>query len=389
MRLKRLMYYVLCFLSISASVSCDKRDEPDGSDPTKPVNDPVGTIMVSVRNDNNGGAGFLPAGTGSIYIDKSDNFYGSLWKFASVGACQGLGNVVSIPTVGWTERTSVREGYGYVAAYVVNNDYNKVHEVTYVRLYVDSYMISTLGGVIGAEIKYQMPFNGSASSIKTDAANDLVVINQKGDAMNVKIEPVSYSVSSADSWINISADASSIGISAEPNDLTTLRSGTVTIKSKALKAEKKLTVQQGGAEPYMILSGSSLNESTLDLTDGNPVTFEVNTNSSWEIKSKDSWCTTTVSLPRSNYAGRYDVYVNAVDNNTGKLRETILTILYGEDMKKTKTITVKQDVPVFEVTPDKITMGPTETDFIEFNIKTAMNWTISTSSPWLYNQITT
>lgn len=383
MQLKRLMNYAFCFFSILASVSCDK-DEPAGTDPAKPVNDPAGTIIVSVRNENNGGTGFQPAGTGSasVYIDKADNFYGSNWKFTTIGACRGLGNVVSIPASGWTERTSVREGYGYVGAYLINDNYRKVHEVTYIRLYVDEYMISTLGGVIGAEIKYQAPFNGTATSIKTDAANDLVVINQKGDEAVVKIESIPYSVSTDDSWINVSADASSIKISAAPNDLAILRTGTVTLKSAALKAEKKLTVQQGGVEPYMLLTGSNLNKNTLDLTLVNPVTFDVNTNSAWEIKSGDSWCTATVSAPRSNYVGKYTVSVNASDNDTGKARETTLTILYGEDMKKSETITVKQDIPGFEITPDKLSLNGENNSTAILNVITTVNWTAKSSQTW-------
>jgi len=383
MQLKKLMNYAFCFFSILASVSCDK-DEPAGTDPAKPVNDPAGTTIVSVRNENNGGTGFQPAGTGSVsvYIDKADNFYGSYWKFTTIGACRGLGNVVSIPASGWTERTSVREGYGYVGAYVINDDYRKVHEVTYIRMYVDEYMISTLGGVIGAEIKYQAPFNGTATSIKTDAANDLVVINQKGDEAVVKIESIPYSVSTDDSWINVSADVSSIKISAAPNDLAILRTGTVTLKSAALKAEKKLTVQQGGVEPYMLLTGSNLNKNTLDLTLVNPVTFDVNTNSAWEIKSGDSWCTATVSAPRSNYVGKYTVSVNASDNDTGKARETTLTILYGEDMKKSETITVKQDIPGFEVTPSKLRLNGEANSTGILNVITTVNWTAKSSQTW-------
>lgn len=88
----------------------------------------------------------------------------------------------------------------------------------------------------------------------------------------------------------------------------------MTLKSAALKAEKKLTIQQGGMEPYMLLTGSNLNKNTLDLTLVNPVTFDVNTNSAWEIKSGDSWCTATVSAPRSNYVGKYTVSVKCHKN---------------------------------------------------------------------------
>lgn len=64
----------------------------------------------------------------------------------------------------------------------------------------------------------------------------------------------------------------------------------------------------------MLLTGSNLNRNTLDLTLVNPVTFDVNTNSAWEIKSGDSWCTATVSAPRSNYVGKYTVSVNCLKN---------------------------------------------------------------------------
>lgn len=102
---------LLCTVSLCA---CGKDDEPLATpdtggivDPNTPVKDPVGTVMLSMRNDDSSSR------LDGMYIDSANNFAGA--EFASIGEVNGLGNVSYIPMSGWASRVSVTPGHGYVA----------------------------------------------------------------------------------------------------------------------------------------------------------------------------------------------------------------------------------------------------------------------------------
>ena len=75
-----------------------------------------------------------------------------------MGSMKGLGNITQIPNSGFTvpyyENISVacEAGHGYVIKFE-NTDFE-----LYVRLYVVESIVSTNGGIMGAKVKYQYPF---------------------------------------------------------------------------------------------------------------------------------------------------------------------------------------------------------------------------------------
>lgn len=120
------------------------------------VPDPEGTVLVSVRNANNGKTVVYLPEIGDFYIDKGDNFapnYLSL-EFCSVGRVNGLGNVRELPSGGWAPKVAVQESTGYFVRRKPDNGYFYV----YARLYVEKYILSTDNSVLGAYVKYQSPY---------------------------------------------------------------------------------------------------------------------------------------------------------------------------------------------------------------------------------------
>lgn len=119
--------------------SCEKEEEPD----------PSGTIELDMRKSGEGGT-YLYFGGDALSINKSDNF--KAWKIADVGSVKGLSSIKSIPQDGWAQQVGVRPGHGYV----IQSQY----EGKYMRLYVVKYLKgASSGGVIGAAVKYQYPWN--------------------------------------------------------------------------------------------------------------------------------------------------------------------------------------------------------------------------------------
>ena len=158
--MKTVFYFLVktaLILSVALSIGCSK-DDP--SNPNSSVADPEGTISLSVNNESNGDTWVPFNDYDSFSIDNANNFDGIGWLFASVGAVKGLGNVTKIPDSGWATKSAVTPGNGYVAAYP-NGNY-----ITFARIYVEDWITDAgSNGIIGAKIKYQYPFNGTATAI--------------------------------------------------------------------------------------------------------------------------------------------------------------------------------------------------------------------------------
>jgi len=146
----------LVILSLAFAVGCSEDDDNGSS-----VSDPEGTIMFTMTNSgvgyiNEGRYGaavtFVPRGWNAIELLMLDNnnFYGWLCTIANVGKVKGLGAITKIPSSGFVKQTSVEKGYGYVIFIKENG--------LYARLYVTDWVLSTSGGIIGAKVKYQYPF---------------------------------------------------------------------------------------------------------------------------------------------------------------------------------------------------------------------------------------
>ncbi|MBR7029241.1 MAG: DUF5036 family protein [Bacteroidaceae bacterium] len=123
-------------------------DDDDGG------NDPEGTITANIRNKNNGETYVtLFDGYSSLRIDAADNFW--FWDdhsaIACIGKVKGLGSINSIPISGWSVRSLVQPGYGYVVK-------SRLFDGIYARIYVVDYMEGVGGGIIGATVKYQSPW---------------------------------------------------------------------------------------------------------------------------------------------------------------------------------------------------------------------------------------
>jgi hypothetical protein len=158
-------------------MSCGKDDDSSDPDnppivnPDTPVPDPEGTITVNIVGYSN--TRVYIDGFSYCYInwDEPDNFelstYYDSYSFVSIcnlGAMKGLGNITSIPSTGFTIPSSLNStvaceaGHGYVVKFEGRDATGEVIKVVYIRLYVVEPIVSTLGGIMGAKVKYQYPF---------------------------------------------------------------------------------------------------------------------------------------------------------------------------------------------------------------------------------------
>ena len=115
-----------------------------------------------------------------LLIDGQDNFcfyddydfydysYGGAYQghggeISSIGQVDGLGGVKKIPDGGWSKKSAVQPGYGYVVRLKQDEGTSTNGQCTiytknicrYARIYVVDLDVSTTGGIIGATICYQ------------------------------------------------------------------------------------------------------------------------------------------------------------------------------------------------------------------------------------------
>ena len=124
--------------------------------------DPEGTVLVNLTNDGENSISF---GLSRVCMLSSNNFkvispYASPTdeEIVSVGKVSGLSQIKNIPESGWSRSVAVVPENGYIIHYLDSNG-----EYKYSRIYVVSYITNTSGGIIGAIIKYQIPWNADGN----------------------------------------------------------------------------------------------------------------------------------------------------------------------------------------------------------------------------------
>lgn len=256
--LERVFTFLLLAVAFAACSSDDDSTDGDGNiKPDVNVNDPVGTVSLSMMKGPSIREGATRIGSSDIYIGNDYNFDGGY--FISLGTVKGLGNVSYIPTTGWADMVSVRNGNGYVAY-----SYG-----TFYRIFVEKEIVGTTGGIIGYDVKYQAPFKGKDLELELPATS--VSFDKKGGTENIVFdnkEFVVFTAKSSEDWCqiiptstyNYSFLANGIQIIAQPSDVAATTEATITLTT-AYGKKKEIKVTRGGVDPYLTLNETSV---TLD-----------------------------------------------------------------------------------------------------------------------------
>ena len=353
---------IVGMLSVSI-VSCggDDSDGPSGGgggsvNPGGSTADPAGTVTLAMRNYDNGRT-YLD----NIYI-RNENFQGAM--FVSLGAVKGLGNVSTIPTVGWANQVAVVPGYGYVA---YDNSKGQFY-----RIYVVDEIGGTSGGVLGADIKYQKPFKGSDETISIDEKALSFSSNGGGQSIvfnNKNI--ILFDVTSDQSWCKVYKSSTydnyflynAVTISVDPSSSTSEESAIVTLTT-AYKRTTSIKVTRAGASPMI-----EIDEQEHEITPSEQ-TFKIGFSSNLEmsnlkVEGGNSWLTAKiidgsssmkVKANRVKYIGNKVRNQVSADNNSAKSyylemtaksnynqsnRQATITVK-SNDGKVSKTFVVKQ-----------------------------------------------
>lgn len=164
MKQKFLFYTLFMLLIVACSESeLDGMSDNGGNSNQQLLPDPEGTVTVNVMF----GEYFAEYEWGKIFTDKSGNF--TRGNFYDIGAVNGLGNIsdqVPNPNL-FSTSCAIIPGHGYWHSVITTfPSGKKAHDVPYFneisgyivcrkhKIYVDSWIKSTEGAIIGVQLKY-------------------------------------------------------------------------------------------------------------------------------------------------------------------------------------------------------------------------------------------
>lgn len=398
--LERVFTFLLLAVAFAACSSDDDSTDGDGNiKPDVNVNDPAGTVSLSMMKGSSIAGGATRIGGSNIYIGNDYNFDGGY--FISLGTVKGLGNVSYIPTTGWADMVSVRSNNGYVAY-----SYG-----TFYRIYVEKEIVGTTGGIIGYDVKYQAPFKGKDLELELPATS--VSFDKKGGTENIVFnnkEFVVYTAKSSEDWCqiiptstyNYSFLANGIQIIAQPSDVATTTEATITLTT-AYGKKKEIKVTRGGVDPYLTLNETSV---TLDAKECERQ-VGLNTNIQKEdltiSNTASSWCKAEfvdqtraihASAARIKFVGNkpakevkaagstnyYILVLKAEANDKETERKGVVT-LKSKDGKKSVTLNIVQKGIKFIPSQTKVGFDKNQSNKT-ITIYTNIDWEASSNQSW-------
>ena len=401
--LGRVFTFLLLAITFVACSSDDASTDGDGNiKPDVNVNDPTGTVSLSMMKGPSIREGATRIGGSDIYIGNDYNFDGGY--FISLGAVKGLGNVSYIPTTGWANKVSVRCDNGYVA--YSNGEFY--------RIFVEKEIVGTTGGIIGYDVRYQSPFKGKDLELELPATS--VSFDKKGGTENIVFnnkEFVVFTAKSSEDWCQIiptstydySFLAYGIQIIAQPSNVAATTEATITLTT-AYGKKKEIKVTRGGVDPYLTLDETSV---TLDAKECERQ-VGLNTNIQKEdltiSNTASSWCKAEfvdqtraihASAARIKFVGNkpakavkaanaagsasyYALVLKANSNDKDTERKGTIT-LKSKDGKKSVTLNIVQKGIKFIPSQTKVGFDKNQSNKT-ITINTNIDWEVSSNQSW-------
>ncbi len=391
--MKSLKKLALCSLLVAGFLfapSCSKDEDepydpnkPENVDPSQAVSDPVGTVTMRMRNDNE-------TKLGDMIVSPENNFSCKTGMIASLGPVAGLGNITDIPLSGWSDNVAVIIGNGYV--YYDGNQYYRIYAVQWLK------EAGTPDAILGVELKYQSPFKGVDEELIPETYT--LSFSDEGSTDEIRFQNTSvipFKVSSDQpEWCKVNRWASQeknesflydgISVTVTPNEEMEETRAKITLQTLYGK-RTIINVTRSGQAPSILFPNGEREYTREDVSaNGKTYTIELSTN----VKDEDFKAEPNVdwivvdeisqseeSRAMANKIMRYTVH----PNYTSESREGKIT-LSSTKGEKTSVLTISQQAG--EMThPDPVTVETSipETT-INFTTNVSGTYKISSSAGW-------
>ena len=189
----------------------------------------------------------------------------------------------------------------------------------------------------------------------------------------------SWSVSSNQTWITASSssgsDNTSITLTASSNPTNQARSVTITVSASGVFSQT-VTVTQDAGPATLYVSPTTL-EISADA--GSTETFNITSNTSWEVSSNETW----ISSSSASGSDNTTITLTASENPTNSTRTATITISASGVFSQTVTVTQDAGPATLSVSPSTLEIGTETGSTATFNITSNTTWNLSSNQNWI------
>jgi hypothetical protein len=153
---------------------------------------------------------------------------------------------------------------------------------------------------------------------------------------------INWNISISQPWLNVNmqdgSNSQNIILTAEENFSLNKRRAVLMVTGNGA-ANRILTIEQVGASPFITLSPSTL---TTNADSGSTATFNISSNTFWQISSSETW----VSFDRNSGSGNASILTTVLGNDTTETRTSVITVS-GQNVDTVRlTLTQNAGTPV-------------------------------------------
>lgn len=181
----------------------------------------------------------------------------------------------------------------------------------------------------------------------------------------LSVKPASSALSS------LSAD---VTLTVQPNDTYEQRTATLTLKGEGIEEVWTINVVQGMKSKFFVQPVTEEFEGA-----GSSISFNIETNLAWEVRSADSWL--TFDKTSGTGTGAIETITATAAENPGTERTTTVTITAGAE---TETFAVVQKGgKTLEFVSVELEMLSYAGGEVLLDVNASMDWTVTSSAEWL------
>lgn len=181
----------------------------------------------------------------------------------------------------------------------------------------------------------------------------------------LSVKPASSALSS------LSAD---VTLTVQPNDTYEQRTATLTLKGEGIEEVWTINVVQGMKSKFFVQPVTEEFEGA-----GSSISFNIETNLAWEVRSADSWL--TFDKTSGTGTGAIETITATAAENPGTERTTTVTVTAGAE---TETFAVVQKGgKTLEFVSVELEMLSYAGGEVLLDVNASMDWTVTSSAEWL------
>ena len=256
---------------------------------------------------------------------------------------------------------------------------------TFLRIFAPLAVLGALASCQMYKIDTQMTPEKAAASIRMEcsAVDSYTLSAQNPESITFNVSsntPWTLTLSSGADWLTVSPASSAsssliadVTVTAQPNTGSEDRSATLTLKGENIANTKVMTIKQTRAGKLFVTPVAKDFSAA-----GGPLTFTIQTNMPWEVRSSEGWLTFNRESGEPDPEGRTLTIIATAEASDVLERTATVTVVAGDD-EESFDVTQKGNFSMVEITEAFVSTGEAKT----LSIKTDFAWEVSADKDWL------